>query len=174
MCRRAYIPIALRRSGRPDVNQFTNGDILFRREKNGEHISKFPDIELYDISVNRQKINDFISEKDDVLWNTDGDESFERYDNYQVIELVITSISEDNTIFENVRNFDEDESSRRPYTIKIKHDSTECNYFHSEILVSVDGELLNETNYEEKLGHKRYKAFRRVIRAQLKGLLFIG
>lgn len=161
-CKIPYIPSKLHWNGRPTISEFYHDEELYWRCK--PEIGEFPynGISLTDISHNRQgNPNEALSDLDDVLWNTDENKDFERY-NYDVIILKIKELLPNSTF---VKEFNMDDIN---VCMSLLHEPIICNYAHTifKFIYQASIEVTFE-NYKETLGHKRAKKVRNLCKLKL-------
>jgi hypothetical protein len=122
----------------------------------------YNEISLTDISHNRQgNPNEVLSDLGDVLWNTDANKEFERYD-YDVIVLKIKELLPNSTF---VKEFRMDDIT---VCMTLLHEPINCNYAHTifKFIYQTSIEVTFE-NYKETLGHKRAKKVRSLCKLKL-------
>ena len=102
-----------------------------------------------------------MSDLEDVLWNTDDNKDFERYD-YDVIILKVKELLTNNTF---VKEFSNEGIN---VSMSLLHEPISCNYAHTifKFVYQASIEVTFE-NYKETLGHKRAKKVRNLCKLKL-------
>lgn len=160
-CKIPYIPSRLHWNGRPTIKEFYLNEELYWRCKPAIDLP-YQEISLTDVSHNRQGNPDkILSNSDDVLWNTDENKDFEKYD-YDVIVLKIKELLPD-SIF--VKEFNMDDIS---VCMSLLHQPINCNYSHTIFRFVYQSNIeVTFDNYKETLGHKRAKKVRNLCKLEL-------
>ena len=169
-----YIPNHLHWDDKPVLDDFSVGEDLFYRvspEKIKGTPYEFLKVSLAEISLNRSGIKDnFISSREDALFNISPEDSNEKYDDKKVVAFSLvkeglfpqTLYSRNNEI--NVK-------------INLLHDPVPCNYAQSIFRFFYNGEKMTINNFGDLLGKrsgegkKERKDLRKIIRIFLSELI---
>lgn len=161
ICTLPYIPERLHTKEKPALEEFFIGEELYWRCKPKIELPYFA-ITLSNVSHNRQGHSEnIISESLDVLWNTDPDEDFEKYD-YDIVVLKIKELLPNHTFS---KQFEEDSYK---VSMSLIHEPINCNYAHTifKFIFQLDTEVTFE-NYKQTLGHKKAKKVRSLCKLKL-------
>jgi hypothetical protein len=168
ICDLPHIPERLHTKKRPVLEHFFIDEELYWRCK-PEIDLPYQEISLTEISHNRQgEPNNPFSISADVLWNTDKNKDFEKYD-YDVIVLKVKELHSDfkySKEFKEIIN--EEETS---IIIHLLHQPIVCNYAHSVFRYIFKGIIVTFENYKETLGHKMAKRLRTHCKLELQAMI---
>jgi len=172
-CPLDYIPKHLHTIDKPTIVKFTVGEELYYRCRKGTCEKPYDQIPLFDISHNRNFGQPSTYLKDDVLYNIIEGDPNERYENLEVITLIITQLKNNTTYTKEIV------SSNNPnlkVNIKLIHDPEPCMYPHSVFEISINDEIINRNNFKKLLNKKNrtYKNLRTDIRQELSSMIQSG
>ncbi|MEY4540304.1 MAG: hypothetical protein RLZZ306_2061 [Bacteroidota bacterium] len=167
-CDQPHIPERLHTKERPALEDFFIEEELYWRCK-PEIDLPYQEISLTEISHNRQgKLDNLFSIATDVLWNTDKNKDFEKYE-YDIIVLKIKELCFDSKY---VKEFKETINKEEILIIiELLHDPIACNYAHSIFRYTYKGIIVTFENYKQTLGHKRAKRLRTHCKLELQAMI---
>lgn len=148
-CELSYIPERLKSINKQPVHFFALGEILFRRCKKEDKLTHFQkEARFFDISVNRRGFdkNNIFSEPEDVLFNFNTKNDFEKYEDQSFLCLEIKEL---NSNFQYEKMFN---NSKNKVRIFLNHRIEPCNYSHCcfEIYFN-EIEITTKETYEKSL-----------------------
>lgn len=166
-CILEHIPSRLHWSDRPLIEEFSIGDILYRRCLPSDLENPFSKISLAELSNNLagRMTESVISYPEDVLLNTSKDQSFTNYATRGMVvcELMIKSLREDNRYEKQFSN----EAGEVIGEMELIHDPIECMFPHCVFRITIEGTVVTMENYDSTLNLKKHKKIRVKIREEL-------
>jgi hypothetical protein len=167
ICELPHIPERLHRKERPVLEEFFIEEELYWR-CDPEIDLPYQSISLVDVSHNRQgKEDNPFSIPSDVLWNTDKNKNFEKYE-YDIIPLKIKELL-DGRYFKEFKEIINDEEVS--VVIHLIHDPITCNYAHSIFRFTYNNITVTFENYKQTLGHKRARTLRNLCKLEIQAII---
>jgi hypothetical protein len=152
------VPKRLHCNGRDIIEEFYDGELLYRRSKKDKMREPFS-ITLVDLSVNRQgKVDDILSEEEDVLLNLDVDGDDVTYDGMYVVKMKV--LNEENQYKTYLY-------TSGPVRMQLIHEPLDCNYSHSIFKIWYNDVVTSFDNWNEGLGAKKARLYRTSLRNEL-------
>lgn len=172
-CPLKYIPEHLHTKEKPTIETFSVGEMLHYRCKKDELKRPYDRISLYDISHNRNFNNPDIYIETDVLFNIIANDPMERYDNLEIVTLEIKELKQEETFIKIIIS---NNDPTLKAVIKLKHRPEPCMYTHSVFEISINGVIIDKTNYNLHLNKKNiiHKNLRSDIRQELTSIIQTG
>ena len=167
MCDLEYIPERLHSNNRPYLDEFSIGDVLYRRCSVSIEDSPYARISLVDLSHNIGTCRQTqISIDSDVLYSISIEEDFECYPQKIPLRLEIKTLDGNG-------HYDKDfpdpynQNNDQVCNMKLAHDPIPCMYPHCEFRLTFEDELVRYANYKQTLGRKSARNIRTSIRTEL-------
>jgi hypothetical protein len=168
ICDLPHIPERLHTQQRPVLEEFFIEEELYWRCK-PEIDLPYQEISLTEISHNRQGNSDNpFSISTDVLWNTDRNKDFEKYE-YDIIVLKIKELNPDSNYTKEFKEMAGEEELK--VLVQLIHDPIACNYAHSIFRYIYDGLIVTFENYKQTIGHNRTKRLRIHCKLELQAMI---
>lgn len=164
-----YIPTRLHTKDRPVLETFNIGEELYYRCKGNGCRKPYDQISLFDISHNRNFSKKEEYPKEDVLFNINEGDDFDKYDS-NIIVLIIKDLENAKTYVKELISENEPDLK---VNIKLLHAPVPCMYTHSVFEISINETIISEENYKNILGKKniKFKNLRRDIRQELTSII---
>lgn len=175
ICELDYIPSHLHSNDRPIVESFSIGEKLYYRCLPKNLSKPYDNINLRDISHNRNFCDDEQYGSDCVLWEAVGNKDFQRYEEHNFIELLIEKISE-NTYHKRFSKNNPNNNENFVVEISLKHDPIPCMYLHSVFEIKMNGVIVTEENYNTGFGKRNqfFNLYRNEVRQELTSMMQTG
>ncbi len=159
MCGLDYIPLHLKSDELIILPKFHNGEFLFFRCDPEKLIHPY-NVSLVDLSHNRNFNNPETFSPDDVLWNTDENKGFQRYEEKSIVSLELILEEGIDTIYNRFQSCIDDDHF---VEVVLKHKPIHCNLAHSAFEISYNNNLVTWENWDDTLGLKKGE-FKRVVK----------
>lgn len=174
-CNLSYIPEHLHFKDKNINNYFSVGEKLFYRCLPQNLQKPYDNINLKDISHNRNFCDDDLFGTECVKYNIDPTNKFEKYDEYNIVTLLITKLDVNQTYSKTFVKINHEQKSHC-ILIYLKHDPIACMYPHSVFEIILDGVVVDSQNYKETIGksNKFFSNIRSEIRQELTSMIQNG
>lgn len=174
-CRFKYIPEQLKTKKRPIVEKFEISELLFYRCDPQKLEKPYDNINLKDISHNRNFCDNNLYGHENVFFNIDASKPFEKYPNFSYITLEIKKLENSITYYRKI-NKTNSEGTEFIIEITLKHKPEVCMYPHSAFEIKLNSEEITATNYKKTIGKDNnfFSKLRGEIRQELTSLMQTG